>query len=84
MCPWVVSASAFLSFESGWLPEDLPEEKTNTYLLTYLPTRDSFDIVDQILLVVCVIGIVRVDCSAAPLVQGVWGGVELRPQKHET
>jgi hypothetical protein len=25
------------------------------------------------LLVVCVIGIVRVDCSAAPLVQGVWG-----------
>jgi hypothetical protein len=39
MRPWVVSASAFLSlvrsFESGWLPEDLPEEKTNTYLLIY-------------------------------------------------
>jgi hypothetical protein len=27
--------SFFRSFESGRLPEDLPEEKTNTYLLIY-------------------------------------------------
>jgi hypothetical protein len=28
------SFSFFLSFESDWLPEELPEEKTDTYLLS--------------------------------------------------
>ncbi len=45
-------------------------------ILTYLFITDSwlFGYSRSNLLVVCVIGIVRVDCSAAPLVQGVWGG----------
>jgi len=74
---WAVSASAFLSF----FLLNLAEEKTDTYLhlLTYY-RLNSFDIVAQSCLsCVCVIGIVWVDCSAAPLVQG-GGGLNLGPK----